>query len=484
MSRESYDAVVIGSGPGGSTFAYSLATNGARVLVVERGDHLGSPELNAPRSMVLFKHRGECVGGESKFFGAALYRLRARDFTATEHESGVSPAWPVSYSELEPFYVQAEQLYRVHGSSEGDPSEPPRSAPWPHPPIPHQGPVASMVDRLQTRAGLAVSYIPKGLDFGPGGTCRLCQHCDAYVCPFDAKMDAEVAALRPAMRTGNVTLLTRTECLKIVTSPDGRRVEGVVVRTADGEKTVSTPLVGTSAGVLGTPTLLWRSRTDKHAQGLANRSGALGRFLAGHTQGWVFPIIRHVQASPFHQKTFAINQYYQSAPDWRFPLGAIQAAGYVADGWKEVPVGLQTVTRGILRNSVQLFYMTEGLPTKQSGFVLSDDRPLVLRSAVPPTQNRQSFQRLRRAAIDAFRQAGYRVIAPRVTNPVWHPVGTARMGSDPSASVVDDQCRAHDVSGLFVVDASALPTAGAVNTTLTIVALALRAGNAAQRSHP
>lgn len=478
---ESYDAVVIGSGPGGSTFAYALASAGARVLVIERGDSLLNEGVTAPRSMALFRHKGECVGGESKFFGAAMYRLRAQDFAATEHESGVSPAWPLGYTDLEPFYGEAERLYRVHGSSTEDPSEPPRSAPWPYPPIPHQGPVASMVDRLRTRSRLAVSYIPKGIDYGPGGACRLCQHCDAYVCPYDAKMDAEIAALRPALRTGQVTLLTKTECLKILTSTDGRRVEGVLVKSADGQRTVSAPLVGTSAGVVGTPALLWRSRTDKHANGLSNRSSALGRFLAGHTQGWLFPLIRGVQAEPFHQKTFAINQYYASAPDWRFPLGAIQAAGYVADGWRQVPVGLRRIARGILRNSVQLFYMTEGLPTKDSGFALTDDGPRSLAGAVPPTQNRRSFQRLRRLAIDAFRQAGYRVFAPRVTNRVWHPVGTARMGSDPSTSIVDDHCRAHDVKGLFVVDASVLPTAGAVNTTLTIVALALRAGHAAQR---
>jgi choline dehydrogenase-like flavoprotein len=479
--KHSYDAIVIGSGPGGSTFAYALASKGAKVLVVERGDSLSGAGLSAPVSMAQFDRSRGWVGGDSKFFGAALYRFREQDFEATQHERGVSPAWPMSYAELEPFYASAERLYRVHGSSEGDRSEPPRSTPWPHPPVPHQGPVVDMVERLEARAKLSVSYIPRGIDYGESGTCRLCQLCDGYFCPFDAKMDAEVAALRPGLHTGNVTLLAHAECVRISTSTDGRRVEGVLVKTEEGDTRIAAPLVAASAGVLGTPTLLWRSRTHKHAKGLANSSGALGRFLAAHTQGWLFPLSRRIQASPFHQKTFAINEYYGSAPGWKFPLGTIQAAGYLEDGWRQVPFGARRVIRAILENSVQVFCMTEGLPTADSGFALSDEGPPP-RVIVPPRQNPGSFRHLKRTAVEAFRQAGYRVVSPPVADRLWHAVGTARMGSDPSTSVVDARCKAHDVAGLFVVDASAIPTAGAVNSTLTIVALALKAGKAALES--
>lgn len=476
--KRSYDAIVVGSGPGGSTFAHALATAGAQVLVVERGHHITSEGLHAPVSMSQFDRYGGWVGGDSKFFGAALYRLREQDFAATEHESGISPPWPISYTELEPFYARAEALYRVHGSSESDPTEPPRSSPWPHPPIPHQGPVIDLVARLRARAMVPVSHIPKGIDYGPAGACRLCQACDAYFCPFDAKMDAEVAALRPALRTGNVTLLTGTECLTITTSADGRRVAGVVLSTAGDETTVTAPIVAASAGVFRTPLLLWRSRTHEHAKGLANRSGVLGRYLAAHTQGWLFVLSRGVQVTPFHQKTFAVNTYYWSGPGWTLPLGTIQSAGYIADAWRQVPVGARRITRTMLHNSLQAFWMTEGLPTAESGFPLSDDDLPAPRAIVPPKQNTGSFRHLKRLAIGAFRKAGYLVVAPPVTDRLWHAVGTARMGLDPATSIVDSHGESHDVRGLFVVDSSAMPTAGAVNTTLTVIALALRAGDA------
>jgi hypothetical protein len=216
-----------------------------------------------------------------------------------------------------------------------------------------------------------------------------------------------------------------------------------------------------------------------HPAGLANGSGALGRFLAAHTQGWLFALSRDVQAQPFHQKTFAINQYYSSGPDWQFPLGTIQASGYIEDGWRQLPLGLRRFARTLLRNSIQIFYMTEGLPAPETGFALTDiDRPS-LRSIVPPKQNPRSFRRLKRLAARHLRSAGYRVFAPPVFDRLWHAVGTARMGADPATSVVGVHGEAHDVRGLFVVDASAIPTAGAVNGTLTIVALALRAGQRA-----
>jgi choline dehydrogenase-like flavoprotein len=256
----------------------------------------------------------------------------------------------------------------------------------------------------------------------------------------------------------------------------------VIVRTDEGESTIAAGIVAVSAGVLGSPTLLWRSRTQKHPNGLANGSGVLGRFLAAHTQGWMFLMIRDIQRVPFHQKTFAINEYYESGPGWRFPLGTIQAAGYLADGWRQVPLGLRSVTRSILRNSIQVFYMTEGLPARESGFVLTDEGRPSRRTVVPPRQNTKSFRYLGRLAVDAFRRSGYRVIAPRVVDRLWHAVGTARMGFEPSASIVDAECRAHEIKGLVVVDASVLPTAGAVNSTLTIVALALKAGKAALAS--
>jgi choline dehydrogenase-like flavoprotein len=468
----SCDAVIVGTGLGGSTFAYGLARRGFKVLVVEQGEFLQREGRGL--SPVHMHDMGDrpVVGGLTKVFGAAMYRFREMDFRATEMESGVSPAWPFSYEDLEPFYGEAERLFKVHGSSLNDASEPPRSTPWPHDPIPHQGPVRDLVQRLTERAGASVSHIPRAIDYHPNGkgTCVLCQHCDAYFCPRGAKMDAELGALRPAMKTGLVEVLTGTSCLRILTTPDGSRATGVRVRRAGEEFTIHARAVGVSGGLTGTPTLLWRSRSSQHPKGLANGSGALGRYLAAHTQGWVFPMKLGVQKKPFHQKTFAINSFYESSPNWPYPTGVIQSAGYIEP--LSVSRRYRPFVAAVLRNSFQTFVMTESLGSKDAGFTLSDDgaAPLGL-----PTQNPKTFAKLRRHAIDLFKSAGYVVLAPPVYERTWHAVGTARMGVDPGTSVTDGTCKTHDVDGLYLVDASALPTPGGVNSGLTIAAVALRA---------
>jgi choline dehydrogenase-like flavoprotein len=466
------DAVVVGTGLGGSTFAYGLARRGLTVVLVEAGDYLKphSPDLSPlhPRRF----EREPWVGGQTKIYGAAMYRLREIDFRATEMESGVSPEWPLSYADLEPYYAEAERLYRVHGSAEHDASEPPRSGPWPFAPIPHQGPVTELVERLKARSGVRVSHLPRAIDYNPGsgGTCVLCQHCDAYYCPRDAKMDAEIAALRPAVATGLATVLTGTQCLRVLTTPDGKRATGVRVRRQGEEFTIHARIVASSGGLTGTPLLLWRSRGGAHPNGLANASGALGRYFAAHTQGWVFPMSLGVQRTPFHQKTFAINTHYQSSPNWPYPTGVIQSAGYIEP--LQMSRRYRSFVAAVLRNSFQTFYMTESLPSPDTGFALTDDGATMI---APGVQNPKTFARLRRLAIDLFKSAGYFVLAPPVYEKTWHAVGTARMGSDPRTSVVNADCQSHDVDGLYVVDSTVMPSAGAVNSGLTIAAIALRA---------
>jgi choline dehydrogenase-like flavoprotein len=467
----SCDAIVVGAGLGGSSFAYGLSRRGFTVLVIDEGQPIqhGGRDLS-PIHVANFAEKPH-IGGLSKFYGASMYRLREMDFQPFEMEAGISPGWPISYSDLEPHYAVAERIYKVHGSSENDPTEPPRSTPWPHDPIPHQGPVCELVDRLSQRANVQVSFIPRALDYDPagGGACVLCRHCDGYFCPRDAKVDAEVGALRPAVGTGLVNVLPSTTCVRVLTTPDGKRAVGVRVRRGNEEFTIHARIVAISCGVMGTPVMLWRSRSDKHPQGLANASGALGRNFAAHTQGWVFAMKAAVQRTPFHQKTFAIHEFYNSAPDWPYPTGAIQSAGYIQ------PLGVSRRYRpfaaALMYNSFHAFVMTEGVPGPETGFHLSDNGA-ILRN--PPKQNVKTFATLRRHAKRLFRAAGYPVFAPRIFETGWHGVGTVRMGHDPANSVIDPSCKAHDVDGLYVVDASALTTPGAVNTGLTIAANALR----------
>ena len=476
------DAIVIGSGAGGSTLAYQLSQHGLRVLVIERGDFL-RPDGSAAVGRYMYhivRNGGETsgfVGGETKFYGAALYRMRESDFTAVEHENGISPAWPISYSDLEPYYEQAEKLYRVHGVAAGDPSEPRRAGSFPHPPIEHAPIVAKLVKRLE-RTGTPVSAIPRGLDYGPEGKCVICSTCDGHYCQIDAKMDAEIAALRPALATGNVRLMTKANCVRVLTSRHGSRVTGVLVQHLEREREIHADVVAVCAGLWGSASLLRRSRTQRHPEGLGNATGCLGRYLAGHSAGFVFPLGGWKRLPPTHTKTFAINSYYHGAPGWRYPCGVIQVSGQMPF-WEGAPKLMRPIVRFIGMRAIICFYMTEALPTRETGLMFQGDEIV---SCAPPIHNLKTFNKLHDFAVDAFRRAGYFVIARRRTPLVWHEVGTTRFGDNPATSVVDVNCQVHGIEGLFVVDASVLPSAGAVNTALTIIALALRAGNHISRS--
>lgn len=483
---QTYDIIIVGSGAGGSTLAYQLSLSGKRILMIERGDFL------TPRKQRTLDSVGEYiyhvkknregmnyfVGGDTKFFGAALYRMRESDFKTVEHENGISPAWPITYCDLEPYYEQAELVYRVHGSAEGDPSEPPRARPFPYPPIEHAPLVSKLVRQIE-RSGTPVSPIPLALDFAPEGKCILCTTCDGHYCQLDAKMDAETAALRPALATGNVRLMTNTECVKVLTSADGAHVSGVLVRHQGREHVITASLVAVCAGVRGSAPLLRRSRNPAHPDGLGNHSGCLGRYLAGHSVGLIFPFMGRKKVPPVQTKTFAVNGFYNGTPEWPYPTGVIQMAGQMPY-WEEASRLTRPFVRFIGLHTLTCFYMTEALPTHETRLLFDGDEIV---SCIPPVHNLRTFSKLRAFAVEIFRRSGYRVLARRGYPRVWHEVGTARLGADPGTSVVNPNCQVHGIKGLFVVDASIFPSAGAVNPALTIIALALRLGDYISRRH-
>jgi choline dehydrogenase-like flavoprotein len=473
-----FDVVIIGSGAGGSTLACQLTARGLKVLLVERGARMTPRAQAQPIGRFLYHEVTDpakplsYVGGQTKFYGAALYRFRESDFDEVAHENGISPAWPIRYADLEPYYEAAERLYRVHGAPDGDPTEPPRANPYPYPPLPQDGLIARFAQNLR-RSGTSTASIPRGLDYRAGGACVMCPTCDAHYCQLDAKMDAETAALAQAMATGNLHLLSGVECLRVLTGPAGETVRGVELRGRNGDEIVECPIVAVSAGLPGSAALLRRSRNEHHPQGLGNHGGALGKYLAGHATGMVFPFVSLRQVPPTHTKDFAINEYYHGAPDWPYPLGVIQTGGQTP--FWEVASRLQRpLAKVIGQHSIICFYMAEALPTAESGLVFDCD---TIKDRVPPIYNMASFAKLRALTTKLFRKAGYLSLARRKAPYLWHETGTARMGDDPATSVVDRNCQVHGIDGLYVMDASVLPTAGAVNTGLTIMALALRAGD-------
>jgi len=486
LMDRTYDAIIVGSGMGGSAVALRLAQSGRKVLIIERGDWLPTPKL-ARRNVFLYDVQApeddfEIVGGRSKYYGAALYRFRESDFAARDFENGHSPAWPLAYADLEPYYAEAERLYRVHGAPDGDPSEPFRSAPYPHPPLPDDPQVAKVAARLRQQ-GVPVAPIPRGIDYGGEGACILCSQCDAHLCRFDAKMDAETAALRPALQTGNVEILARAECLKVCLSADGRRAEGVSVRHGGAEHTLRAGSIILAAGYPHTPLLLRRSRTGVHPEGLGNQGGWLGRGVGAHSTGTLFPLVRFTAMGERHTKTFAINAWFDGDgedPDWPYPLGVAQVAGQTPF-WNMAGALKRPAIRAVAARSLTVFHMTEATPDKSTGWTFDGD---TLGSFTPPRHQAGSFDRLRKRTAAAFGAAGYPVLSPNRETAFWHETGGAIMGDDPGASVISPEGGVHGIANLHVADATALPSASAVNTGLTILAFALRTADIIAQGRP
>ncbi|MFT3722874.1 MAG: GMC family oxidoreductase [Hyphomonadaceae bacterium] len=472
----SYDAIVIGSGPGGSTVALRLTQAGKRVLLVERGGwYVSRPgvENDYLYDVLGMSDPISFVGGKSKFYGAALYRFRESDFREVQFETGTSPAWPFTYEELEPYYCEAEALYRVHGSPDGDPTEPRRSAPYPHAPVPHDPALAKVMAKLNAN-GIPTAVVPRGIDQGPGRPCVMCAACDAYVCRRDAKMDAEIAAVRPALATGRLDVLTQAECGRVLLTPDGRKVEGVLLSHKGQQHRVLAETVVVAAGVQQSALLLRRSRTDHHREGLGNNTGQLGRRVGAHSTGTVFPLISLGPLGPRHTKTFGVNLWYDGIADWPYPLGMWQVSGQMPL-WQLTGRLRQPLVRAMTERSLTVTHMTEALPDETTGWTFNGDE---IGEHTRPRHQAKTYAKLRRMTIGVLQKAGYPVIpAPRGPD-FWHITGGAVMGADEKASVTDGTGAVHGIGGLYVTDASVLPSAGAVNTALTIAAVALRTGDA------
>ena len=497
-----YDIIIIGTGAGGGTIAQALSESSARILIVERGDFVPQEEQNwnpeavwkhlryrarerwvddRGREFVPYTHYG--VGGNTKFWGSVLYRLRREDFQAVEHLDGVSPAWPIDYDTLAPYYDRAERLYHVRGGNGVDPTEPPRTA-YPYEPVPHAPEMAAIVDRLREQ-GLHPSPLPLGLlRVGEDDGCILCNTCNSFVCKLHAKSESDVCCVRPAVSRPNVTLWTNTTATRLITAPSGRKVEAVEIERDGVTDRVHAPLVVVSCGAVNSAALLLRSANDKHPTGLANSSGLVGvrymAHLATMMQGF-HPLKKN---STVFQKTVAINDFYLRGPKTHYPLGQIQSQG------RTHGVMAQTVVPWIplwayeawVSRGVDWLVMSEDLPAL-SNRVMVDSQGRIQLHYQP--NNVKAHRRLVTQTKRILRRLGYWLIVTHShgnTN-TTHQCGTLCFGTDPAASVLDPYCRTHDIENLFVVDASFFPSSAAVNPGLTIAAQALRVGDHIKDTH-
>lgn len=488
------DVVVIGSGMGGGTMARALASSGASVLVVERGDYLPRESQNWSAEEVFLRSRYKnaekwfdartgvaftpgvhyYVGGNTKVYGACLPRFRERDFKAIEHADGVSPAWPVSYDDLEPYYAEAERHLKVHGDDTADPTAPRRSSGYPYPALEHGQTVARFASALE-RAGLHPFHMPMGIDFGDSGKCVYCRTCDGFPCRVGAKSDAETSMMGPALESTSVRLVTRTRAVRLETDPAGKQVTAAVCERDGRTMRIRGSRYVLAAGAVNTAALLLSSSSDSHPRGLANDSDLVGRNYMVHNSTFVVGIDPRRKNGDAFQKTLGMNDWYYGGADTRWPLGNLQMLGKLQGAMvKPVrPWVPMRVLDSATSRSLDVYLTTEDLPSRDNRVIVGSDGRIQI--AWRPNNLRPHAELLRRTR-RIVRDAGFPIVFSQrmgiETNS--HMCGTAVMGEDPAASVVDPNCRAHDVRNLWIVDSSVFPSSAAVNPALTIAANALR----------
>jgi choline dehydrogenase-like flavoprotein len=514
-STQHYDVIIIGTGAGGGTLAYKLAPSGKRILILERGDYLRREKDNWSSRAVnlegkyqakevwkdragkdLHPHTNYWVGGNTKFYGAALFRLRREDFGEVRHHGGISPAWPISYDDLEPYYTKAERLYQVRGRRGEDPTDPPASAPYPFPAVSHEPRLQHLSEDF-ARQGLKPFHTPLGImldEANPHASkCIRCNTCDGFPCLVHAKSDAEVIAVNPAVEHPNVTLLTKAYVERLETSSSGSEVTKVVVTREGVREEYSAAIVVLSCGAINSAALLLRSGNDKHPRGLANSSDIVGRHYMGHVNSVLMAVSKCPNPTIF-QKSLSLNDYYFGSEDWQHPMGHISFVGKLdVEALRGgAPAIAPNFTLELMANHSLDFWLTsEDLPDPENRVTLDRDGKIVL--AYKPN-NEQGHERLIAKLKEAMNQqrkcdihggechqglfarnlyAGQRIPLAGVA----HQNGTIRFGHDPKTSALDVNCKAHDLDNLYVVDAGFFPSSGAVNPALTIMANALRVGD-------
>lgn len=570
-----YDAIVIGSGAGGGTLAFHLAQAGKKILILERGPFMPQEKLNWDTQAVFLNNRYHTkeqwqdkdgkplhpqqayfVGGQTKVYGAALFRMRAEDFGVIQHEGGISPAWPIDYADMEPYYTQAEELFHVHGDlgtapsvpggygSSFDPTEPFHSKKYPYPAFSNE-PRMQAIENDVRGLGINTFPIPLGLKRNEAdplaSRCVRCDTCDGYPCLVHAKSDADINCIRQILHLPNVTLMVNSRVVRLVTNAAGTAVTSVEVLHAGTGKPYGEPapsqtyapkasrnsspatytadLFCVCAGAINSAVILLASANDKHPSGLANSSDQVGRNFMFHQADAMLAISTHVNEDSY-TKTWGTNDFYlkDTDPEYPFPLGQVQPIGSFHHEMMKSQAPFFTpglVLETMKHHAVPWWLTTEDLPDPDNRVTLGNATPSEvvgtspglagphpsgdtartnevdpvslnapgrIRLAYTPN-NIKSFDRLKDRWIDVLRRAGHATtrvpleayFKQRIPlEGVGHQNGTCRMGNDPATSVLDRNCKTHDLDNLYVVDAACFTSASAVNPSLTIIANAIR----------
>jgi choline dehydrogenase-like flavoprotein len=502
-----YDIIIIGTGAGGGTLAYRLAPSGKRILLLERGGYLPREKDNWSSRAVFIENKYKAqvdwqdkngtvfhpgihyyVGGNTKVFGAVLLRFRKEDFGEIKHHGGISPAWPISYDELEPYYTQAEHLYQVHGQHGEDPTEPAASAPYRYAPVRHEPRIQELHDDL-VRIGRRPFHLPVGVrlneDEPEKSACIKCSMCDGFPCLVNAKSDAQITCIDPALQHANVTLLTHALVTGLKTNAAGREVTKVCVERKGIPEEYSADIVVVACGAINSAALLLRSANEKHPNGLANRSDIVGRHYMCHNNSALLALSKRANPTQF-QKTLGLNDFYFRSDDWDYPLGHIQMLGKsdldtLRSGAPGFAPGL--ALEAMAKRSMDFWLTSEDLPDPNNRVLTNAKGEITLQYT---ENNLEGHRRLVGALKGMLGRLGMeRHLIPQnfylgkkiPIGGTAHQCGTVRFGRDPLMSALDVNCKAHDLDNLYVVDASFFVSSTAVNPSLTIMANALRVGD-------
>lgn len=493
IDDQHYDVIIVGTGAGGGTLAQKLASTGKQILILERGDFMPLEEQNRTNVDVFKRERyhapeqwydenGEpfspqtnyAVGGNTKVYGASLMRMRERDFEAVPCQDGMSPEWELKYRDLEPYYTAAEQIYQVHGQMQADPTEPVHSADYPYPAVDHAEHMQPIVEAIAAQ-NLHPTPLPLTLT-----------HQDD-----DPTGDSEVFGITPAVKFDNVTLKTSAKVICLHTNPSGQVVKAVEVEIGNQSFLFTGDIVVLACGAINSAALLLKSANEKHPNGLANGSDLVGRNLMKHQMTTVVQLSTTANSGTF-PRSVSVNDFYWGDDKYQYPMGHIYNTGGLLQDviFAEQPPLLSVLAKvlpgaglkQLAMRSIGWWAQTEVLPDPKNRVRLQGPK---LRLEYTPN-NTEAHDRLVYRWIDVLQtveksvkgfQRGF--AHPRGEAPlqvVAHQCGTCRFGSDPATSVLDLNCRTHELDNLYVVDSSFFPSCAGVSPALTVIANALRVG--------
>ncbi|HVM74128.1 MAG TPA: GMC family oxidoreductase [Candidatus Saccharimonadales bacterium] len=539
QSRVSYktsdevDFVIIGSGAAGGVMAKELSTNGFRVVVLEQGPYLTEADFSHNEIDVVFNHQltnnpkfqpttfrkaeqdkaqkqysvmyGRCVGGSSVHFTANFWRLHEIDFLERTKVGDVPGAslvdWPIRYEDLEPYYTKVEWECGVSGLAGASPFDPPRSKPYPMPPLPVKG-SGVIFERAAKKLGYHPFPAPMAILSQPRpgrSACVNCGFCLGFGCEVKAKSTALSAMIPLAEATGRCEIRSNCYVYRIETDKTGRAVGAVYFDAKKNSHLQKAKAVVVCANGAETPRLLLLSKSAQFPNGLANSSGLVGKYLMPNSGAIVFATFDE----PLNDyKGFAVSRIFHDfyemdvkktgiygggGLDARFDLTPITfALGALPPDTPKWGSGFKKALNQNFTRTMEIFCHGTSLAVETNSFSLDPDvkdawgLPALRMTFRDHPNDLKLSEWMKNRALEILDAAGAKA---KWSGPIQeqqfavHLLGTCRMGNDSKTAVINTDHRAHDVKNLFLCDGSSMVTSGRGQPTMTIQALAFRAAD-------